>query len=283
MEIFGHVITFYSALKQEFSHERAVELVEEHAAKLCLTDAIRFTIKDCDDVVKYGRGYSHFTDGCYMKLPFGDELKAFTNISQTSYHTGEGYVSKFADEPTDFAKFISLNPDMFKEPNESWGVFVLSHLCQDVDTDDFWQRELCSTYTKDNFVHYNITNKVVDGQKFRKDMALANIYIHNIFVTILNSLYDVNVFEIKEVIEAAKTSFRRWYETAMAENTCKYLDMDIRVFATTSEELGELVQEIIDTGLFETEEQMLDMSISLLDRAIISLNSVMNWIRLNEK
>lgn len=283
MEIFGHVITFYSALKREFTHERAVKLVEEYAAKLCLTDAIRFAVKDCDDIVKFGRGYSHFTDGCHMVLPFGEALKDFTNISQTSYHTGEGYVSKFADKPTDFAKFISLNPDMFMKPNESWGVFALSHLCQDVDTDDLWQRELCTVYTKDNFVHYNITNKVVDGQKFRKDMALANIYIHNIFVTILNSMYDLNVSEIKEVVEAAKTSFRRWYEPTMADNTCKYLDMDSRVFATTSEEVSGLIKEIIDTGLFETEEQMLDMSVSLLDRAIISLNSVMNWVRLNEK
>ena len=178
MEIFGHVITFYSALRREFSHERAVELVEEHAAKLCLPDAIRFTVKNCDDVVKFGRGYSHFTDGCYMELPFGKALKGFKYIFYTRYNTGEGYISKFADEPTDFAKFISLNPDMFKEPNESWGVFALSHLYQDADTDNFWQRVLCTMYTKENVVHYNKTKKIVSGQKFRKDMALANIYVH---------------------------------------------------------------------------------------------------------
>ena len=195
-------------------------------------------------------------------------MKNFKNISQTQYHTGEGYVSKFTDEPTDFAKFISFNPDMFAKPNESWGVFVLSHLCQDVDADDFWQRELCITYTKDNLVYYPFTKKTVDGQKFRKDMALANIYIHNTFVNILYSLYDISVFEIIEVIDAAKKSFRRWYEPAMAENTCKYLDMDIRVFVSTEVEemsLYLLVKEIIGTGLFETEEQMLELSENLLD------------------
>ena len=114
-------------------------------------------------------------------------------------------------------------------------------------------------------------------------MALANIYIHNTIVNIHCSMYGISVCEIEEVIEAAKSSFRRWYEDAMAENTCKYLDMDIRVFVTTSEEEGELVQEIIDTGLFETEEQMRDMSVNLLARTLTSLNSAMNWVRLNEK
>ena len=280
MEIFGHVFTFYSALRREFSHERAVELVEEHAAKLCLTDAIRFTVKECDNIVKFGRGYSHFTDGCYMKLPFGDELKNFTNISQTSYHTGEGYTNKFADDSTDFAKFIRLNSDMFKEENESWGVFALAHLCQDVDTDDFWQREVCTTYTKDNFVYYNMTKTVVDGQKFRIDMALANIYIHNAFI---NRLFYVKISDVEEVIDAAKTSFRRWYEPEMAENTCKYLDMDIRVFATTFEELSELVEQIMGTSLFKSEDEMREFSNKMFDRAVTSLNSVMNWIRLNEE
>ncbi len=283
MEIFGHVITFYSALKRELPHEIAVKLVEEHAAKLCLTDAIRFAIKDCDDVVKFGRGYSHFTDGCYMKLPFGEELKKFTNISQTSYHTGEGYISKFADEFTDFAKFISLNPDMFKKPNESWGSFVLSHLYQDAETDIFWQREVCSVCAKEDFVQYNITNKVVDGQKFRKDMALANIYIHNFFVRMLYFNLYTDEDEVFEVIEAAKTSFRRWYEPKMAENTCKYLDMDNRVFVINSDLLGDLVQEIIDSGMFETEEQISELSTDLFLKELTCLNSAMNWVRQNEK
>ena len=104
-----------------------------------------------------------------------------------------------------------------------------------------------------------------------------------VFVNALYTLYNITGMEIEEVINAAKSSFRRWYEDAMAENTCKYLDMDMRVFSTTSEETGYLAQEVIETGLVDSEEYIWALSKYLFTKVISSLNSAINWITLNEK
>ena len=182
MEGFGHVITFYAALRRAgISQIEAENHIKEHSAKICLTDAIRCTITG-ENVVKFGRGYSHFTDGCSMVIPCGEKLKTYSNIHQTKFTTGENYRSKFSDKTTDFGLFIKTNPDLFSPENDDWGIAILSHLQQDVNTDYLWLYNLCSCNVEENKVLYKNSGKIVTGETFRKDMAQVNIYIHRLFV-----------------------------------------------------------------------------------------------------
>lgn len=274
MEIFGHVVTMRAAFRR--AHVSAMlsdVLVREHAAKLCLTDAIRWTVRG-DDVVKFGRGYSHFTDGCYMVLPYGERLKNFTDIHQTEFYTQEGYTSKFADEPTDFAKFIRINSAMFSVSNEAWGICALAHLQQDVSSDSTWQHNLCRCDTNKNEVVYVKTGKVVDGKTFREDMALANVYMHNYFVEA--SMAEFGDVINDERIDEARQSFRKFYVQGMAENTCRYLEMDPRVYGMDYAERSALVGELIERGLITCEDEILDESMALYEAAIACCNPLIN-------
>lgn len=275
MEIFGHCATFYGALRKSgVSHEKALEMLEAHSAKLCLVDAIRCYVIG-DNVVKFGRGYSHFTDGCGMTLPFGEALKEFSSIEQAAYVHGEGYVSKFADEPTDFAMFYRMNPELFASGNEEWGIFVMSHLCQDVNSDTVWQHDICICDTKNNSVRYRYTGKVVDGAQFRKDMFLANIYMHRMFVEYIGRILDQELDE-EEFLSRIRASFDRCYNEKMSENTKKYIVMDPRVFGATSEEMRELAKQIVATGMFKSRGHLDCTCVMLFQNAMVSLNPVIN-------
>ena len=211
MEVFGHMTTLYGALRRNgVSHEGALNMIREHGIKFMLTDNIRAAVTG-EGVARFGRGYSHFTDGCSMVLPFGDALKSYTNIHQTMFEHREGYVNKFADQPTDFAKFIRMNPEMFTPENQIWGIATLAHLAQDVNSDDLWQRNICSCDTDNDIVVYNYTGRVVDGDQFRKDMATANIYMHNMFVGYIHNVLDARELEEQEFLNAVFESADRWY------------------------------------------------------------------------
>lgn len=276
MELFGHCIALYAAAIKDggMSHEKALEMLEEHSAKLCLTDAIRCYVTG-DNVVKFGRGYSHFTDGCGMTLPFGEALKGFSSIEQTEYVHGEGYISKFADESTDFALFCRMNPEMFAPGNEDWGICVLSHLHQDVNSDTVWQYDVSICDTKNDIVRYPYTEKIVNGEQFRKDMALANIYIHRMFVEYVWNILEKELHE-EEFLGRIGASFDRWYNEKMSANTKKYIDMDKRVFGATPEEMKELAKQIVATGMFANRKHLDYTAITLFQNAMVSLNPVIN-------
>lgn len=276
MELFGHCIALYAAAIKDggMSHEKALEMLEEHSAKLCLTDAIRCYVTG-DNVVKFGRGYSHFTDGCGMTLPFGEALKGFSSIEQTEYVHGEGYISKFADEATDFALFCRMNPEMFAPGNEDWGICVLSHLHQDVNSDTVWQYDVSICDTKNDIVRYPYTEKIVNGEQFRKDMALANIYIHRMFVEYVWNILEKELHE-EEFLGRIGASFDRWYNEKMSANTKKYIDMDKRVFGATPEEMKELAKQIVATGMFANRKHLDYTAITLFQNAMVSLNPVIN-------
>ena len=276
MELFGHCIALYAAAIKDggMSHEKALEMLEEHSAKLCLTDAIRCYVTG-DNVAKFGRGYSHFTDGCGMTLPFGEALKGFSSIEQTEYVHGEGYISKFADEATDFALFCRMNPEMFAPGNEDWGICVLSHLHQDVNSDTVWQYDVSICDTKNDIVRYPYTEKIVNGEQFRKDMALANIYIHRMFVEYVWNILEKELHE-EEFLGRIGASFDRWYNEKMSANTKKYIDMDKRVFGATPEEMKELAKQIVATGMFANRKHLDYTAITLFQNAMVSLNPVIN-------
>lgn len=276
MELFGHCIALYAAAIKDggMSHEKALEMLEEHSAKLCLTDAIRCYVTG-DNVAKFGRGYSHFTDGCGMTLPFGEALKGFSSIEQTEYVHGEGYISKFADEATDFALFCRMNTEMFAPGNEDWGICVLSHLQQDVNSDTVWQYDVSICDTKNDIVRYPYTEKIVNGEQFRKDMALANIYIHRMFVEYVWNILEKELHE-EEFLGRIGASFDRWYNEKMSANTKKYIDMDKRVFGATPEEMKELAKQIVATGMFANRKHLDYTAITLFQNAMVSLNPVIN-------
>ena len=277
MEIFGHCATFFARIIREgIALENALKLLEEHSAKLCLTDAIRYTIRG-DNVVQFGRGYSHFTDGCGMTLPFGENLKNFTNIHETTFITGVGYISKFADKPTDFARFIRMNPALFEKGNDDWGSAILSHLQQDVTSDTLYQHDISICNTADNKVTYPYTKKEVDGEQFRKAMYLTNTYIHHFFVEYIKSL-TCDEFSEEKFLTSIKASFDRWYSKGMAENTKKYLNMDHRVFSATDEELKKLAEEVCSTGMFSSIEHLNSTCQSLFEDAMVNLNPMINHI-----
>lgn len=276
MEVFAHVLTEYTALRQNgLTHEEALECIRKHGVKMMLTDNIRCCVVG-DGVAKFGRGYSHFTDGCGMVLPFGDELKGFTDIHQTEFVHAEGYVNKFADKPTDFAKFIRMNPNMFTPENELWGISVLAHLQQDVNSDDVWQRKVCTCDTDKDEVVYNFTGTKVNGKQFRDDMARANIYMHHMFVGYVRNILGVEMSE-EEFLGAIFDSIDRWYNPKMAENTKKYFKLDPRIFGEDSG-VKELAKEVVDSGMFLTRKQLDFTSITLFTDCIASLNPVVNHL-----
>ena len=275
MELFGHQTTLFARLlKEGLSKEEALEFIKEHGVKMMLVDNLRPAVIG-DDVAPKGRGYSHFTDGCGMVLPFGEALKGYTNIHQTTFEHGEGYRNKFADKPTDFAKFIRMNPEMFTPENQEWGIFTLAHLEQDVNSDDVWQRLVCACDTENDRVDYILTGKVVDGATFRKDMFRANIYMHTMFVGYIRNVLECDIQE-QEFLEAVFASIDEWYNPVMAEPTKGYLKMDPRVFGAEHEDLGDLAKEIIASGMFRTRKQLDVITIELFENAMVSLNAVMN-------
>ena len=275
MEVLGHVLTFYAALRQAgISKEQAESFVVEHAAKVCLTDSIRCTVTG-DNVVKYGRGYSHFSDGCYMVLPCGKALKTYTNIHQTTFDSDKNYKSKFSDTPTDFCLFIKTNPHLFTPENSDWGLSVLSHLQQDVNTDYLWLHNLCKCNVKNNQVLYINSDIVVTGETFRKDMALVNIYIHRVFIELIFDMFGDYILD--DFLELPKNSFRKWYNPAMAENTCKCITTDPRVFKTPSRKLYNELN-ITKTGLFENCGQLEEYAYELFNNSMVCFNAFLNKI-----
>ena len=282
MEVFGHQAAFLGALlKSGVSYIEALKLIREHGVKMMLVDNLRPTVIG-EGVAPKGRGYSHFTDGCAMVLPFGEALKDFTDIHQTVFEHGEGYCNKFADKPTDFAKFIRMNPEMFTPENETWGVCALAHLQQDVNSDDVWQRLVCNCNTELNRVFYNYTGAVVDGDKFRKDMARANIYMHAMFVEYIRNMLNCDVQQ-NDLLNAVFISIDRWYNPTMAEPTKSYFKLDDRVFGAKHGDLSELAKEIVESKMFRTRKHLDYMSIKLFQDAMASLNPVMNLLVHSQK
>ena len=219
MELFGHQTPLFARLLEEgLSKKEALEFIKEHGVKMMLVDNLRPAVNG-DDVAPKGRGYSHFTDRCSMVLPFGEALKDYTDIHQTTFEHGEGYRNKFADEPTDFAKFIRMNPDMFTPENQDWGIFTLAHLEQDVNSDGVWQRMVCACDTENDRVDYVFTGKVVDGATFRKDMIRANIYMHTMFVGYIRNVLkcDIQEQEFLEAVSLPRVTLR-WIRAFLTQS-----------------------------------------------------------------
>lgn len=248
--------------------------------KKCVTDAIRYAVRPeetCPDVVKFGRGYSHFTDGCGMKLPIGEELRNFSNISQTQYIHKSGYVSKFADEPTDFGLFYCLNSHLFEHENLIWGLAILSHLQEDVASDITWQHNLCRCDTKAGTVTYTASGRMVDGKQFREDMGLADIWMHRYMRLKFEVEYGDKISQ-DWINQYVCGSYYLGYPEGMAKNSCNYLNMDERVFEDSSENADEIIRILIERGLIKNEEQLLKESEELFLSAIGSCATLVNHL-----
>lgn len=282
MDVFGHDSTLFVTLMENgMSKEEALRFIAEHGAKMTLVDNLRPTVIG-EGVVPKGRGYSHFTDGCSMVLPFGTELKNYNDIHQTTFVHGEGYVNKFADQPTDFGMFIRMNPQMFTPENQDWGFFTLAHLEHDVHSDGVWQRELCKCDTVNDVVVYRRTGKVVDGKTFRTDMARANIFMHAMFVDYIRTQLRCDLTE-QEFLDAIFASFDKWYTPEMASVSKSFFNLDHRIFAATSDEIDELVEEIIASGVFRNRNQLEGVTLRLFMSAKASLSTVMNLMVYSRK
>lgn len=279
MELYGHAITFYYALREFVPKSRAEELVKQHTAKLCLTDAFRNLVRptaEDPDIVKFGRGYSHFTDGCGMRLPIGEELKNITNITETQYVTGKGYRNKFADQPTDFRLFHEMNPHLF-EGDFIWGLAVQSHLEQDVGSDKMWQHNLCLCDTEKDEVQYVLTETKVTGKMFRDDMVLANIWCHRFFREMVKEKYGDEITQ-EWLNEFVIPSFYMAYPIGMAANTAGYLNMDARVFDDSDESSAEIVNTLISHGLIVSELDLEHETQKLFFGAVANCNALVNHL-----
>ena len=280
MELGQHVLCLLGSCGENgFSWKSAINVVRDKAAKLDLTDAIR-----CNNtgmgVVPYGRGYSHHTDGCWMVLPVGEELKDYENIYQTEFYTGEGYRSKTADGPTDFALFLRKNVHLFTEKNKEWGICVLAHLQQDVSSDTLWQHDLCQIDTDNDQVTYVESGRVVSGKQFRKDMNRTNVYMYRMFVHFISERFGFEV-NIREFIDAMNQSFDKFYTAKMAESTKQYLRepwLDEKAWFATDEEMEELAEEILAMGLFSDRDHLDDCSRWLFESGVTCLNPVVNLV-----
>ncbi len=280
MELYGHALAFAYSLRKYCSLEDVQELMLKNVYKLCLTDAIRYAVRPeetCSDVVKFGRGYSHFTDGCGMKLPIREELRSFSNIGQTKYVHKSGYVSKFADEPTDFGLFFALNPHLFEAENLIWGLAIISHLQQDVASDITYQHNLCVCDTNAGTVTYPASGRVVDGKQFREDMGLANIWMHRYMRLKFEAEYGDKISQ-DWINQYVCESYYLGYPEGMARNSCGYLNMDERVFDDTDERIVEIVQTLVERGLIRNEEQLLKETEELFSSAIGSCATLVNHL-----
>lgn len=282
MELCGHAWGLYRSLRPYCSHERASEIVKAIIPKLVLPDTVRYLVRpteeaDGKDIVKFGRGYSHFTDGCAMRLPIGDELKSCSGITETMYLHRNGYRNKFADEPTNFDMFFRCNTHMFTIENLIWGLAVLSHLQQDVATDTTWQNNLCQCDTGKNEVLYVHTGRVVTGKEFREDMAIANVWFHRYFRQMIMSEFGDNLTQEwleQNVCEA----FYEAYSEGMATNSCKYLKMDPRVFDDSEEVAEELIATLKERGLISCEADLKRESDMLIGSAVGSCATLVNHV-----
>lgn len=282
MELCGHVLGLFRALRPFYSFERTNELISEIAPKLVLTDTIRCLVKPTEqhpEVVKFGRGYSHCTDGCAMRLPINDELKKFSNITETEFVYNPAYVSKFADEPTDFQRFFEINSRLFQNGNESWGLAVLAHLQQDVATDITWQHNLCKCDTSKGKVTYTISGRIVTGKEFREDMVIANIWFHRYFRQIIKSEFGDDITQ-EWLNKNVCKSFYEAYPDGMADNSCQYLRMDRRVFDDSEEVDDSLIDILIEHGLINCKDDLKREADILIGSAVGSCATLVNYVRL---
>lgn len=279
MELYGHAAAFYYALREYLPKESAEHLVKLQVAKLSLTDTIRYLVRKTashPEIVNFGRGYSHFTDGCGMRLPIGETLKTLECIDRTDMVADEDYVSKFADKPTDFKLFFELNLHLFGD-NITWGLAVLAHLNQDVGSDAMWQHNLCRCITAKNEVVYVLSGRTVTGKEFREDMALANIWCHRFFNKLIKERFGDEITQ-SWIDENVCQAYYQAYSEGMAKNSCKYLAMDEGVFSESDEIANGVIKTLIQHGLIRSESNLELEAKKLFYGAVAACNSLVNHL-----
>lgn len=270
MELCGHVLGILKALRPYCSFEVASKLIKFIIPKMVEPDTIRclaLPTEQHPEIVKYGRGYSHCTDGCAMSLPIGDELKNFRGITTTKYLHKDGYVNKCADEPTNFELFFSYNQRLFAGDELIWGLAILAHLQQDVASDTTWQNNLCECEPQNKRVTYKHSGRVVTDKQFRDDMKLANVWFHRYFRLKIREEFGDEITQ-EWLNEFVCQAFYEDYSESMAENSCSYMNMDPRVFDDSEETANALIEEFVEKGLISCEADLKKEADMLIGSAV---------------
>ena len=107
------------------------------------------------------------------------------------------------------------------------------------------------------------------------EMDLGKPFERITMVDAVKKYAGVDFNEIK-TLEEARQSFARYYYQGMADNTSRYLEMDPRVFGMSYDQRQELVAELIEKGLVNSEEELLTETITLYETAIACCNPIVN-------
>lgn len=294
MDLFGHVATTsYALLNAGMGYKALKDFLRNNAAKLCLTDTIRCKLVSSEEgFVKFGRIYSHFTNGAGIYFPINEELKEGCFSPDDLCLNSEAYVPSIADGPTDFTRFIETNPHIFTKANQLWGLCILTHLNQDVASDkvyqhltaDFGEAEFGNVLihgafeAKDKRVTYKLTRKEVSGTTFRQNIARGCILFHHYMVQQLINNFAIAPYNL---IHETCTSFDEAYDTKMAESAKGYIRPNPLWFSDIDESGNSIVQienEMIESGFCETSEQLNALWEMLLAEAIVACNPLLNEV-----
>ena len=239
MQAYEHVWTVLANLaKRGMSKEEALNVIRENSAYSTLTDSIRSELNPTPDgSLKAYRPLSHYTDGAWMELPCGEDLKNFGELENVNYYLPENAERKAADGPTDLVSFIEHNKTFLKD-NHS--VFTVAHLKQDMIADRVLQAEVATAYytsgtgqedtvitklygldTKGGLCKFNKTGKIGSMTDFRNMVTLfSTLTSIQLWSSIQQSYPDMTTAEVADIV---RESYDRHYSESMSTTASKFI------------------------------------------------------------
>lgn len=242
MQAYEHIWTILAiGAERGQTKEQALKMVREYGAYATLTDSIRSELNPTSDgSLKAYRPLSHYTDGAWMELPYGQKLKNFSGLNDINFHMPANAERKSADGPTDIKSFIEHNKEFLRYKRSA---FTLAHLLQDTVTDRIIQKDIATAYytideeqtneqnvnlygydTKGGVCRFNKTNKIVSMGDFRNMVTLFLTLTSSVLWKRIKSQYPD--LTIDEVAESAKEAYKRDYNESMLESASKYVRPD---------------------------------------------------------
>lgn len=287
MQSYEHIWTILAAIANRGgTKEQALKTVREYGAYVNLTDSIRSEIDPTSDGrLKAYRPLSHFSDGAWMELPFGDALKNFKGLEEGKYSIPDNAERKAADGPTDIKSFVEHNKEFLKDRRSA---FTLAHLMQDTVTDKIIQEDMATTYytsgteqdddeivslygydVKGGLCKFNQTGKIVSMNDFRNVVNLVFILTSaKLWRTVKSQYPDLTM---DEVADSIKTSYSRDYNENMLKTASQYakpgptlenlieqdiLQEPIQISGFEVQSISDVEDKLIEAGAFNSRQEI---------------------------
>jgi len=268
--------------------EQSLNVLKQYASYINLTDSIRSELNPTPDgALKAYRPLSHYSDGAWMELPFGDKLKNFKGLEDVNYYIPDNAERKAADGPTDILSFFEHNQEFLKDRGSA---FTLAHLLQDCVTDRIIQKDIATTYystgekqndedivnlygydTKGGLCKLNQTGKIVSMNDFRNVVTLfCSLTSANLWRHIKASYPDLTIDEVSESI---KEAYERDYNENMAKTASQYtkpsqsieklmesdiLEDSVEIAGFDIKSIDDIKTRLIELGAFNNKKEIED-------------------------